>query len=981
MPDQLQSIVQRMVEAGEPEENIALVIQHYKPTTPAPQAAAAPVSGKPKRPDEFQVLGDLVVGAAKELGSQAERGGEWLRQHVPGVAWLDDKIGHVDLPVDLKPANDAQKFGGQAFQAYEFIAPGMASEKLIGQAAERAPRIVRGIAQMAGQAATAAPIAALQGQDPVAAGTVAALAPPVLKVAGGVAKGTARAVVGAVEGAREGGLGGAIVGGIRNVAPLPAKALLTSAIKPRSVAVAGWDKALDAAMPELKQAEAELGRPIASVKDLMAAIKSAKTRLWAQYSALRPGYAVELDLSRVAEAGRGSIPQKLRLENPARAAAIERELEGYRRTFSLSEAEQLLLETNAELEAFYAKYPQAQRHALLRDPEVARLNAQAKELRDAIYGVLDDAGEGAAARELKRRYGALLQVEDSTYRRALVAARQQPESLSEQIGVVRAAGEYAKGAWRLSHGDPSGAANIAAAYAGRDAARFLKEQQTTDALIRRAFGTFKGGPVPVPMPPKAEIRGLLQQGARPMGAPPAAPDPSYVRGVPAQYGARVVRGDLPPGQSPAGLLPAGDPVTVLPSSGQVMDIPHNIPPDPSGVTAVEGRFGYPSPIVTPPPPTPAGLLPERTATTPRRYPQSDIGGNRPVGPFNLPGPAEAAPTPTAPTPSTPRRPRGKPRGNTAPPAQGSAVDLPANEYATRAEAAYRAGHQGSMPSRFALVTNTAAEQYPVGQINESAPASLRGHKIQWFDSYYDAAKAQHAQLAARSRAATPPSRSVTPAAVKPAPPSAKVQTPAAAAAEVKAQAERMVDLSGAKSAKEVQWRVMSTLQNELVDLRKTGAHGFQSVEWRPGKAYGGKEGWILVDGNPVLSVDKYGATKWADEASAYTKQGGGYVPAKPSSRPAIDRVDSDMPPGERGRVLTARVAKAIGKGGVLRIQVPGDGTFTIDRNPVAIEELMARIKRGGVEMWGSLGEAPSAKAQTLLGHELVSGHSEGLSQP
>lgn len=37
MPDQLQSIVQRMIDAGEPEENIASVIKEYKPTQTAPQ--------------------------------------------------------------------------------------------------------------------------------------------------------------------------------------------------------------------------------------------------------------------------------------------------------------------------------------------------------------------------------------------------------------------------------------------------------------------------------------------------------------------------------------------------------------------------------------------------------------------------------------------------------------------------------------------------------------------------------------------------------------------------------------------------------------------------------------------------------------------------------------------------------------------------------------------------------------------------------
>ena len=77
------------------------------------------------------------------------------------------------------------------------------------------------------------------------------------------------------------------------------------------------------------------------------------------------------------------------------------------------------------------------------DPELARLDAQGKALRRAIDGALDRAveGTGAAAKELRRRYGALLDVESESYRRANVAKRQQPESLSEQLSGARAAGE------------------------------------------------------------------------------------------------------------------------------------------------------------------------------------------------------------------------------------------------------------------------------------------------------------------------------------------------------------------------------------------------------------------------------------------------------------------------------------------------------------------------------------------------------------
>jgi hypothetical protein len=89
----------------------------------------------------------------------------------------------------------------------------------------------------------------------------------------------------------------------------------------------------------------------------------------------------------------------------------------------------------------------------------------------------------------------LMEIEGEALRRSNVARRQQPEGLSEQIGAVRAAADMARGTWRLLHGDLSGAADLAAAHAGRSTAKALKEAQTTDALIKRAFESYRSRPV------------------------------------------------------------------------------------------------------------------------------------------------------------------------------------------------------------------------------------------------------------------------------------------------------------------------------------------------------------------------------------------------------------------------------------------------------------------------------------------------------
>jgi hypothetical protein len=136
-----------------------------------------------------------------------------------------------------------------------------------------------------------------------------------------------------------------------------------------------------------------------------------------------------------------------------------------------------------------------------------------------------------------------------------VAKRQQPESLNEQMGSVHAAGQFAKGAFRIARGDLMGAADIASGAAMRDTSRFLKEQQTTDALIKRAFAAYRGGPPEaVVMPVRRPVRGLIEKGSTPMGS---GPDTSYVRGVPATP-AVSHRKALPPAREVREAGPAPD---------------------------------------------------------------------------------------------------------------------------------------------------------------------------------------------------------------------------------------------------------------------------------------------------------------------------------------------------------------------------------------------------------------------------------------
>lgn len=504
-------------------------------------------------------IADVGRGAVAGLMKTGFHGGDVIRRALGMERVIETPEAQAAMTA---PASAGGRLGMMAEQAAEFIAPG------VGVA--RATKAVPWFGRTMAQAGTAAGVAGAQtGGDPASMITAAGLGAGVdtaARVAGAGLRGVSRAAAGA----REGGLGGAMAGMIRTVAPGEPKTMMVQAIKPRATNV-NFARSLDRAMPEIKAVETAGGKAIQGIDDLATTITAAKRQVRSQLDQMAgPKRAAgwQVDLSGVADAMETSIPRKLQIENPEAALRLRNSAQVYRQAFSLEDAEQLLKETNAEMEAFYNKYPISQRRALTADPEWARLNAQAQAMRTAIYQRLDEEGGGAAARELQRRYGALLDVETEVARRSNVAKRQQPESLSEQLSTARAAMSIARGVYRAVRGlDPvGGMADIVGGVAMRDTAKFMREQQTTDALIRRAMAGFKGQPTPVPLPAQRPIRGQLGPGARPM---PPVQDPSGGRGVSAW-------GDVQYSGRPRQLPEAPEP-------RRVFEMPGEIQPDqPSG---------------------------------------------------------------------------------------------------------------------------------------------------------------------------------------------------------------------------------------------------------------------------------------------------------------------------------------------------------------------------------------------------------------
>jgi len=178
---------------------------------------------------------------------------------------------------------------------------------------------------------------------------------------------------------------------------------------------------------------------------------------------------------------------------------------------------------------------------------------------------------------------------------------------------------------------------------------------------------------------------------------------------------------------------------------------------------------------------------------------------------------------------------------------------------------------------------------------------------------------------------------------------AKPVKPETAAAKVVAEVKKVVNTEGAKSAADVHRRVIASLEEELEAA--SALAGFKEAAFSAGKAYGGLEGRITIDGEPVASMDRYGHLKWF-----YPEEDALSQLELPSSAKGTR---SEM----QGDAVTS-VAKALSNyrnAGTVTVDIPGDGSFTVERNPYAIQRVIDRIKSGGAKPWQGLDAASLSK--------------------
>jgi hypothetical protein len=280
----------------------------------------------------------------------------------------------------------------------------------------------------------------------------------------------------------------------------PPADLMTRAVKPLA-SNPGWDAAIAKALPDMKAAEADLGHPITSVDDALQATAIAKKAIWKQYAAKLQSAATGvggeetgamIDGNQVADAMLQSIDKRTALQDPGLVERIQKVADTYRRMMPVEESEEFLQSANNDLHGFYAKN-KVGRQVAENDPATGHVVAEADSLRDALYSKLDElTGPGAA--DLKGRYGAQSNIAAELLRRKNVAARQQPQSLAEQLSMARAYGKIAVGIARLS---PSSLLEGTESLA---AAKWLKARSTSDAMISRAFAALGDSTAPAAAP-------------------------------------------------------------------------------------------------------------------------------------------------------------------------------------------------------------------------------------------------------------------------------------------------------------------------------------------------------------------------------------------------------------------------------------------------------------------------------------------------
>jgi len=302
------------------------------------------------------------------------------------------------------------------------------------------------------------------------------------------------------------------------------------------------------------------------------------------------------------------------LPGAARARILNDAQRIYGGDLSVEDLERLRLEKNGELAPFYSRDDNIRAAAEQAGARTGRsqalLEAQAQQIRDLQYNLMDPENAGAGPAEVQHRYGAISQLHDSAWEKRLPIMAEKPVSTATGVGRVGV-----------------GILDIPGkAVSGRieDALSSIRHPMSgpTDPLIKAAMNSadpFRPLPTPTGLYPTGDPRlALPAPGPRLGGAMGTQYDPmmgerptSTAGGMPPAWQQNVWQGagaprQLPPGSAPftrgtsvpdttvvPGEMPRGTPYTEVPAgpSRQLPPAGFNTPGAP---IAMPPSGGYPS---------------------------------------------------------------------------------------------------------------------------------------------------------------------------------------------------------------------------------------------------------------------------------------------------------------------------------------------------------------------------------------------------
>lgn len=516
---ELRSVVQRMIDAGESEENIGAVIQRMTATTPAPGDSNHPAAPEPSMLSRVASgAGNAIVEGVKGIATASGIPG-FLREGPIGA--IKDQAGLVG---GLLGAQFDQYTKAKAAQA-----EGRTSE-MIGHSVAAA---VPGLGPMAARWGEMA--GGGQGPEAVGEGLVAAVTPFAPK-AGRLTMKAAKDGFAARAATKAGKATAAVEGDFMLSIP-PTK----------SAPYTGDD--FRAAKPYLNAQQRKLredGQParIESTVAAREALDNAIGEIETHIGTVLESFP-ETRLNPLAKV-RAAVSEAFS-DNPRGGAMASgvKELDDLplNGELTLGELDRIRLQLNAENTAVLKRNNYDQATARKVDNGFIAREATARAIRDVLYDYLEERGV-RGLRELRRDEGSLIKLRNAAARQEMSGHRQvgahDPSMTRKVAAGLTQAGATAAGA---AMAGPAGA--VGGAVLGNELAATIKgSRRTRDELVARAFAAADDRLPTLPsVPARRPSAGALPPAPIRLGA---VPDTSYARGVPAEPARRIVRGELPP---------------------------------------------------------------------------------------------------------------------------------------------------------------------------------------------------------------------------------------------------------------------------------------------------------------------------------------------------------------------------------------------------------------------------------------------------